>query len=35
MTLFGMLVIVAAGLLAVNWRRMRRLSDAADQAGTH
>ena len=34
-TLFGMLVIVAAGLLAVNWKHMRRLSDASDQAGTH
>jgi drug/metabolite transporter (DMT)-like permease len=35
MTLFGMLVVVAAGLLAVNWKHMRRLSDAAEQAGTH
>jgi len=35
MTLFGMLVVVTAGLLAVNWKHMRRLSDAADQAGTH
>jgi drug/metabolite transporter (DMT)-like permease len=34
-TLVGMFVIVAAGLLAVNWRQMRRLSDAADQARTH
>ncbi|HWA14179.1 MAG TPA: DMT family transporter [Burkholderiales bacterium] len=34
-TLVGMLVVVAAGLLAVNWRQMRRLSDAADQARTH
>ena len=34
-TLFGMLVVVAAGLLAVNWKQMRRLSDAADQTGTH
>ena len=34
-TLFGMLVVVAAGLLAVNWKHMRRLSDASDQAGTH
>ena len=35
MTLVGMLVVVAAGLLAVNWKHMRRLSDATDQAGTH
>ena len=35
LSLVGMLVIVAAGLLAVNWNHMRRLSDAADQAGTH
>jgi drug/metabolite transporter (DMT)-like permease len=34
-TLIGMLVVVAAGLLAVNWSQMRRLSDASDQAGTH
>ena len=34
-TLVGMLVIVAAGLLAVNWSQMRRRSDAADQARTH
>ena len=34
-TLIGMLVIVAAGLLAVNWSQMRRRSDAADQARTH
>lgn len=34
-TLIGMLVIVAAGLLAVNWQQMRRLSDASDQSGTH
>lgn len=34
-TLFGMLVVIAAGLLAVNWKHMRRLSDASDQAGTH
>lgn len=34
-TLFGMLVIVASGLLAVNWKRMQRLSDASDQSGTH
>ena len=30
-----LLVIVAAGLLAVNWQQMRRLSDASDQSGTH
>jgi len=30
-----MLVIVGAGLLAVNWQHMRRLSDASDQSGTH
>jgi drug/metabolite transporter (DMT)-like permease len=35
MTLFGMVVVVAAGLLAVNWKHMRRLSDTSDQAGTH
>ena len=35
MTLLGMLVVVAGGLLAVNWKQMRRLSDAADQTGTH
>lgn len=34
-TLIGMLVIVAAGLMAVNWRQMRRLGDASDQASTH
>jgi drug/metabolite transporter (DMT)-like permease len=34
-SLLGMLVIVAAGLLAVNWNQMRRRSDAADQARTH
>jgi drug/metabolite transporter (DMT)-like permease len=34
-TLVGMLVIVGAGLLAVNWQHMRRLSDASDQPGTH
>lgn len=34
-TLIGMLVVVAAGLLAVNWRQMRRLSDASNQPGTH
>jgi drug/metabolite transporter (DMT)-like permease len=35
MTLFGMLVVVAAGLLAVNWKHMRRLSDATEQPSTH
>jgi drug/metabolite transporter (DMT)-like permease len=35
MTLFGMVVVVAAGLLAVNWKHMRRVSDTSDQAGTH
>jgi drug/metabolite transporter (DMT)-like permease len=35
MTLFGMFVVVAAGMLAVNWKHMRRLSDADDQTGTH
>lgn len=34
-TLVGMFVVVAGGLLAVNWRQMRRLSDVNDQAGTH
>ena len=34
-TLVGMLVIVAGGLMAVNWRQMRRLADAGDQAPTH
>lgn len=34
-TLVGMLVIVGAGLLAVNWQHMRRLSDASDQSRTH
>jgi drug/metabolite transporter (DMT)-like permease len=35
MTLLGMLVVAAAGLLAVNWKHMRRLSDASEQPGTH
>ncbi len=35
MTLLGMFVVVAAGMLAVNWKHMRRLSDADDQTGTH
>lgn len=35
MTLFGMFVVVAGGLLAVNWQHMRRLGDADDQTGTH
>ena len=34
-TLVGMFVVVAGGLLAINWRQMRRLSDVNDQAGTH
>jgi drug/metabolite transporter (DMT)-like permease len=34
-SLAGMLVIVVAGLLGVNWRQMRRLSDTSDQSGTH
>jgi drug/metabolite transporter (DMT)-like permease len=35
MTLLGMFIVVAAGMLAVNWKHMRRLSDADDQTGTH
>jgi hypothetical protein len=27
------LILVGAGLLAVNWEHMRRLSDASDQSG--
>jgi len=34
-TLFGMIVVLASGLLAVNWKHMRRLSDADDPTGTH
>jgi drug/metabolite transporter (DMT)-like permease len=34
-SLLGMLVIVAAGLLAVNWQRMRRRTDAAERAPMH
>jgi drug/metabolite transporter (DMT)-like permease len=34
-SLLGMLIIVLAGLLAVNWRRMRRRTDASDQAPVH
>lgn len=34
-SLAGMLVIIIAGLLAVNWRHMRRKTDAADQAQNH
>ncbi len=30
-TLMGMAVIVLAGMLAVNWKQMRRASDAADR----
>jgi len=31
----GMMVIIAAGLLAVNWRRMRRRTDTTDSALSH
>jgi drug/metabolite transporter (DMT)-like permease len=31
-SLLGMLVIVAAGMLAINWRRMRRRADAVQPA---
>ena len=34
-SLIGMAVVVAAGLLAVNWEHMRRKSDTADQAAPH
>ncbi|MFO1319177.1 MAG: DMT family transporter [Burkholderiales bacterium] len=34
-TLTGMGIIVAAGLLAVNWKHMRRQTDATEQASTH
>ena len=34
-SLLGMGVIVAAGLLAVNWKQMRRVSDTTDQTSTH
>jgi drug/metabolite transporter (DMT)-like permease len=34
-TLLGMFVVLASGLLAVNWKHMRRLSDADDPTGTH
>lgn len=34
-SLLGMLIIVLAGLLAVNWRRMRRRTDTSDQAPVH
>jgi drug/metabolite transporter (DMT)-like permease len=34
-SLIGMAVIVAAGLLAVNWDHMKRLTDAADSSGSH
>ena len=34
-TLVGMLVVVAAGLMAVNWGQMRRLADAGNQASPH
>lgn len=34
-SLAGMLIIIVAGLLAVNWQHMRRRTDAADQAQNH
>lgn len=34
-SLAGMVIIIAAGLLAVNWQHMRRRTDAADQAQSH
>ena len=34
-SLIGMAVIVFAGLLAVNWKQMRRISDATDSPGSH
>lgn len=34
-SLLGMLIIIVAGLLAVNWQHMRRITDAADQAQNH
>jgi hypothetical protein len=30
-----MLVIIAAGLLAVNWKHMRRRTDTTDSAQSH
>jgi hypothetical protein len=27
--------VLCIGLLAVNWKQMRRLSDASDQSGIH
>ncbi|HZP91340.1 MAG TPA: DMT family transporter [Burkholderiales bacterium] len=34
-SLTGMAVIVTAGLMAVNWKQMRRITDAADSAASH
>ncbi len=34
-SLAGMLIVIAAGLLAVNWRHMRRRNDAIDQVQEH
>lgn len=34
-TLLGMLIVIAAGLLAVNWQHMRRRTDTTDQAQSH
>lgn len=34
-SLLGMMVIVLAGMLAVNWQRMRRRTDAHDQTQSH
>ncbi|MCA3131180.1 MAG: DMT family transporter [Rhodocyclaceae bacterium] len=34
-SLLGMLIVIAAGLLAVNWRHMRRRNDAIDQVQEH
>lgn len=34
-TLLGMLIVIAAGMLAINWRHMRRRTDTTDQAQLH
>jgi drug/metabolite transporter (DMT)-like permease len=34
-SLLGMAIIVAAGLLAVNWKQMRRRTDTTEQAAAH
>jgi drug/metabolite transporter (DMT)-like permease len=34
-SLLGMGIIVAAGLLAVNWKHMRRMTDTSDSASSH